>query len=111
MFYEDYGTKDATSLSDIRLDIALEETPLLALRCKLHNVKPVGDSWDWDTLTEIHGLIVDHEFSCTVVENNPDFTVILSRQGRLLATELFEMGLAGYAKAPVKLEVSEDSSY
>lgn len=47
VYCDDFGNMDVVDIKDIRLDIALQETPVQVLRCSLHNLQPVGGAPEW----------------------------------------------------------------
>lgn len=67
VLFVDYGTLDEVDCRDIRLKIMLEEVPVIAISCKLFNVRPLANTdgkleWQEGMLNEIHKEIVDQEF-------------------------------------------------
>jgi hypothetical protein len=40
----DYGIKDTVDSRDIRRKIMVEEIPVVSMRCRIHNIRPVGCS-------------------------------------------------------------------
>lgn len=83
VFFVDYGTLDAVDRRDIRLDIILEDTPIQAMRCVLHNVRPAVEhkdengSWTVEVLNTLHEWIVDKEFEVTVKSKGPPLRVTM----------------------------------
>lgn len=100
VIFVDYGTLDAVDRRNIRLNIMLEEIPIQAIRCVLHNVRPPPSSgametpWEWPvaTLNRLHKMIVDKEFRVRVKGRGPPLEVALTAEhsvsiAKILVTE------------------------
>ncbi len=85
VIFVDYGTLDAVDRRNIRLNIMLEELPIQAIRCVLHNVRPPPSSgavetpkWPVATLNRLHVMIVEKEFRVRVKGRGPPLEVALT---------------------------------
>ena len=80
IFFVDYGKEDSVDCRDIRLDIILEDIPLIAISCKLFNIRPVGGQQNWPTrvLHFIYVNIVESDEFTVLQGLNPPFEVELS---------------------------------
>ena len=109
VIFVDYGTKDSVDKHDVRLNIMLEEIPVQAIRCVLHNIRPPGVreptgnlEWPLLNLNHLHSLIVDQEFRVRVKRRGSPIEVSLKNECNSIA-KLFVMNeMAEYLVHPSK---------
>ena len=110
VIFVDYGRKDSVDKHDVRLNIMLEEIPVQAIRCVLHNIRPPGGvreptgnlEWPLLNLNHLHSLIVDQEFRVRVKRRGSPIEVSLKNECNSIA-KLFVMNeMAEYLVHPSK---------
>lgn len=116
MFFVDYGTLDAVDRRDIRLNIMLEDLPIQALRCVLHNIQPlVGDEparkskWSIETLNTLHRWIVDNEYRVIVKGKGPPLQVVLTTNRTSIGKEMVNTSMAEFIKVKKKFNRKKGS--
>ncbi|CAB3235551.1 unnamed protein product [Arctia plantaginis] len=57
--YVDYGNEDPCTFSNLRKSVPLHQIPIQARKFSLSRIRPVGGSWDRETLDYLHKSVVD----------------------------------------------------
>ena len=85
VYFADFGIVDVVDISDIRLDIALEEKPVQVLRCSLWNQPKLSACCN----TSIWCAAVDHNVMFQEEAVEGELAVTVKAAGPPLQVELF----------------------
>ena len=106
MLFVDYGSLGWVDGRDIRLNIMLEEVPVQAIRCVLHNIRPLNIQhpprgrvkWPVETLNYLEELTVGKSFSVHVLSRGPPVEVSLINDQKCISAMLVKEKMAEYIR-------------
>ena len=68
MFFQDYGNTDTVSVKNMKeLREEFRSLPAQAVGCSLDGVKPSAATWSEDASVKFEDMVMEGEFSATVV--------------------------------------------
>lgn len=105
--YVDYGNEELCSFKNLRKSVPLHQIPIQANKFALSRIRPVGGSWDRETLDYVHKSVVDKKCQIKVTGDAVNgITPIELKYGQLSINDhLVDFEMAEYtdgSKAPIK---------